>query len=231
MSAALGIKPFERQKRSRFSSVSAPLSAEHLLFRYDPRRNPPITYWSLPHGCTGGADTLDEARKAYRATLTGLLDAGRRELPTVVEHLEALIGDMWVRTQVGAVHRDAVSDRMLVQTLLAAGPAPDAMRVDLQHATRAGARPIVVIVEPHDAVASVLDQMRDEDTVLVVHSDVQNVLEWVVIHGSDAPCAEDTPRIATHADLGTMPISVLTTGDATGNPRVVRLLHTHRKRY
>jgi hypothetical protein len=72
MSVALGIKPFERQRRSRFSGVSAP-----------------------------------------------------------------------------------------VQTLLAAGPAQDAMRVDLQHATRAGARPIVVIVEPHDTVASVLDQMRD----------------------------------------------------------------------
>jgi hypothetical protein len=51
----------------------------------------------------------------------------RHELPPLVEHLEAVVADMWVRTEVGAVHRDPLGDRMFVQTLLSKGPAQDAM--------------------------------------------------------------------------------------------------------
>jgi hypothetical protein len=41
----------------------------------------------------------------YRSTTSGLLGMSRHELPPVVEQLEAVVVDMWVRTEVGAVHR------------------------------------------------------------------------------------------------------------------------------
>ena len=101
-------------------------STEH-VFTATPRSVPFITFCSLPHGCTGGAATLDAARKMYRSTMSGLLGKSRHELPPLVEHLEAVVADMWVRTEVGAVHRDPLGDRMFVQTLLSKGPAQDAM--------------------------------------------------------------------------------------------------------
>jgi hypothetical protein len=67
--------------------------------------------------------------------MTKLLDVSRDELPPVVEHLEAVVAGMWVRTKVGAVHRDPVSDRMSLQSLLSAGRAQDELRDQLQLAT------------------------------------------------------------------------------------------------
>jgi hypothetical protein len=64
-----------------------------------------------------------------------MLGVSRRELPPVVEHLEAVVADMWVRSEVGAVHRDPLGDRMFLQTLLSKGPAQDAMQADLRRAT------------------------------------------------------------------------------------------------
>jgi hypothetical protein len=56
---------------------------EHLLFRYDHGCVQSITYYSLPHRCSGGADPLAGARKQYRAAMTEMLGVNRRELPTM----------------------------------------------------------------------------------------------------------------------------------------------------
>jgi hypothetical protein len=203
-------------------------STQHVLFRYDPRSVPSVTFDSLPHGCTGGAATLDAARKMYRSAMSGMLGVSRHELPPVVEHLEAVVADMWVRSKVGAVHRDPLGDRMFLQTLLSKGPAQDAMQADLRRATtNQAATPVVVIVEPYEAVGTVLDQIRAADTVLVVHSDTRNVLGWVAIYGPNAEGPDDIERIPTEGELRTRPITFLTDACVTGDRRALRLHWRH----
>jgi hypothetical protein len=222
------VEPVERLGCSPSFGLGPRRSTEHVLFRYDPRNVPSITFYSLPHPCAGGAQTLDAARKMCRSMMSGLLSVNRHELPPVVEHLEAVVADMWVRTEMGAVHRDPLSDRMFLQTLLSTGPAQDAMRADLKCADlNQGTSPVVVIVEPRDAVGTVLDQMRGADTVLVVHSDKRNVLAWVTIYGPNTQGAEDIQRVPAHADLRTRPITFLTEACVTGNRRAVRLQTCH----
>ena len=63
------------------------------------------------------------------------------DLPPVIEHLEAVVDGMWVRSKVGAVHRDRSADRMFLQTLLAPGSAQETLRAQVALATdRAGTR-------------------------------------------------------------------------------------------
>ncbi len=134
------------------------------------------------------------------------------------------MADMWVRTEMGAVHRDPLSDRMFLQTLLSTGPAQDAMQTDLERAeTNRGAIPVVVIVEPHDAIGTVLDQIRGASTLLVVHCDLRNVLAWVTIYGPNAEGADDIQSIPDDVDLRTRPITFLTEAFAAGSRRAVRL--------
>jgi hypothetical protein len=222
------VEPLGRLGYSCAVGLGPRRSTEHVLFRYDPRSVPSITFDSLPHGCTGGAATLDVARKMYRSAMSGLLGVGRRELPPMVEHLEAVVADMWVRTEVGAVHRDPLRDRMFLQTLLAKGPAQDAMRADLRRATtNQAATPVVVIVEPYEAVGTVLDQIRLADTVLVVHRDARRVLGWVTIYGPNAEGPDDIERIPSDGELRTRPITLLTDACVTGNRRALRMQKCH----
>lgn len=37
-------------------------TTEHVIFRYDPGRQPSVCYRSIPHGCIGEAATLQDAR-------------------------------------------------------------------------------------------------------------------------------------------------------------------------
>src|ERR1700754_4653376 len=101
-----GVEPLGGGRHSRSVGLGPQRGTEHVLFRYDPESTPHIRFHSLPHGCSGGAETLDAARKIYRSAMSELLGVRRHELPPVVEHLEAVVADMWVRTEIGAVHRD-----------------------------------------------------------------------------------------------------------------------------
>ena len=96
---------------------------EHVIYSYAPERRPAIRYRSVPSLRTGEANTLGAARSSFRTDLARWLHVDRRELPTVTEHLEAVVAEMWVRTKVGAVHRDRLEDRMFLQTLLKDGRA------------------------------------------------------------------------------------------------------------
>jgi hypothetical protein len=155
--------------------------------------------------------------------MTELLDVARHELPPVVEHLEAVVAGMWVRTKVGAVHRDPVSGRMFLQTLLSAGPAQDALRNHLQLAASRGAMPVVVIVEPDDTLDAVLAQMSAEDALLVAHADPQDAVGGAALYGPDAEGAGDARPIADHATVRTIPMEALTRACADADSRAVRV--------
>jgi hypothetical protein len=214
--AALHQRPASRPTRHRGQ-------IEHVVYRYNGECSPSITFHSMPHACTGGADTLDEARNCYRSNMTALLGISRRELPSVVEHVECVFAGIWVRDRVGAVHRDTVNDRMFVQTLLSAGPRQDDLRAYLERATNAGAKLVVVLVDPDDTLGVVLNQMRAEDALLVVHSDPQDVLGWVAIYGPDACGADDAVNVDDYQALRTAPIVSLTRAYGVADRRAIRL--------
>jgi hypothetical protein len=58
-------------------------------------------------------------------------------------------------------------------------------------------------------VSAVLDQARADDTLFVVHSDI-DILRWIAFHGPDAGGSGRAPVLIDHARLRTMPIRVLT---------------------
>jgi hypothetical protein len=111
---------------------------------------------------------------------------------------------------------------MFLLTLLSEGSAQDALRGRLTRATTLGFNPVVVIVEPDETVSAVLDQTRADDTLFVVHSDTENILRWIAIHGPDAAGSSRAPLLMDHAGLRTMPIRVLTQAYAVG-PHDLRL--------
>ncbi|TGD88076.1 hypothetical protein BayCH28_09845 [Mycolicibacterium sp. CH28] len=188
--------------------------SDHVIFRYDPDHQPEITFRAVPSGCTGGANTMAEARACYRTCLSARLHVDRRALPTVVEHLEGLVCGMWVRTKVGAVHRDQASDRMLLQTLLSPGEAQRALRDDVAELTDKGAQPIVVLAEPDQPVEFVVDQMLPRDTLVVAHSDGQGGVAWTTLYGPESSDADGVPRLMDDSAADATPVAALTRSGA-----------------
>ena len=99
---------------------------------------------------------------------------------------------------------------MFLQTLHSAGPAQDALRHHLERATNRGARPIVVLVEPGDALGTVLDQMRAEDVLVIAHTDARRVVGWAGLYGSRAIGPDDAEHITDKARLCAIPIDMFT---------------------
>jgi hypothetical protein len=180
--------------------------AENIVYSYEPDGEPAIHYHAIPSACTGAADTLSEARSAYRSELAAVLDVQRSELPPVVEHVEAVVGGMWVRTRIGAVYRDFRADRMLLQTLLAQGPAQEEVRAHVDAAACLGAEPVVVLVERDDTVGTVLDQMTPRDAVVVTYSDEVDDVGWAAIYGPEAQGLHDIPCSPADRELRHTPI-------------------------
>jgi hypothetical protein len=197
-------------------------TTDHVIYRYDPRRTPCLTYHSIPGGLTGGANTLAEARQSYRHTVTELARSQRHGVPPVVEHLETALAGMWLRAKVAAAHRDPSTDQMFLLTLLSEGSAQDALCASLAHATSLGFNPVVVVVEPDETVGAVLDQTRTDDTLFVVHSDAENTLRWLAIHGPDAAGSRRAPLLMDRDRLRAMPIRDLTQAYSVG-PQELRI--------
>jgi hypothetical protein len=193
---------------------------DHVIFRYDPDHQPEITFRGVPSGCAGGANTMAEARASYRTCLSARLHVDRPALPPVVEHLEGLVCGMWVRTKVGAVHRDKSSDRMLLQILLAAGDEQAGLRDEVARLTDVGARPVVVLAEPDHMIETLLDQMSARDALLVAHSDDNGSVGWGVLYGAESCGVQDVPRVHDDDELRAMPVATFTQ-TCTGVGRVV----------
>ena len=179
---------------------------ENVIYRYDPQKQPCIRYHAIPSACTGSAENLEAARSSYRNDRIRSLHVDRHNLPPKVEHLEAAVSGMWVRTRVGAVHRDHRADRMFLQTLLGSGSAQDALRAAVDMAADRGLEPVVVIVEPTDNVGSVLDQMTARDTLVVAYSDVEATVRWALIHGPEVGIPQDISQAPSDADLRDIPV-------------------------
>jgi hypothetical protein len=190
-------------------------SAEQVVFRYDRNHTPSISYHSIPHGCTGEANTLLQARQHYRSTMTRLLGISRDELPPTDEYMEAAVAGMWVRDKIGAVHRDPSSDRMFLDALLSAGPVQDAVRTYVEELTCRGANPVVALAEPDDTVGSVLDQMWPEDTLVVAFPEPADGIGWFAICGSRAARVHDAVLFIAGTKWRAMPISLLARGSGT----------------
>lgn len=198
---------------------------DHVIFRYDPENQPEITFRAVPSGCSGGANTMAEARASYRTCLSARLHVDRRALPSVVEHIEGLVAGMWVRTKVGAVHRDPASDRMLLQTLLSAGEAQQALRREVGRLSDREPQPVVVLAEPDQAVAFLIDQMAPRDTLVVAHCDGRGSVAWTTLYGSQSLDAESVPTVIEDAGAGGTLVAELTrsgpgTAAAVRRPRV-----------
>ncbi|AQT80798.1 hypothetical protein B1R94_18330 [Mycolicibacterium litorale] len=187
---------------------------DHVIFRYDPENQPEITFRAVPSGCSGGANTMAEARACYRTCLSARLHVDRRALPSVVEHIEGLVAGMWVRTKVGAVHRDQASDRMLLQTLLSAGEPQEALRQEVARLTEREPEPVVVLTEPDQALASLIDQMLPSDTLVVAHCDGRGAVAWTTLFGSESLHAQAVPTVIDDADTVPTPIAELTRSGA-----------------
>ncbi len=180
---------------------------DHVIFRHDPDHQPQLTFRGVPSGCAGGAATLAEARTSYRMCLCARLHVDRRELPRVVEHIEGLVRGMWVRTRVGAVHRDTSSDRMLLQILLTE---QTGLRDQVTRLTDAGAEPIVVLAEPDHAIGTLLDQMSERDALVVAHSDDNGSVGWSVLYGAESPGSHGVPPALDDDGLRTTPVVTFT---------------------
>jgi hypothetical protein len=191
-------------------------TTDHVIYRYDPRHTPCLTYHSIPGGLTGDANTLAEARESYRHNVTEQARIQCQEAPAV-EHLETALAGMWVRAKVAAAHRDPSTDQMFLLTLLSQGSAQDALRGSLAHTTSLGFNPVVVVVEPDETVSAVLDQTRTDDTLFVVHSDADNTLRWIAIHGPDAAGSRRAPLLMDRDRLRAMPIKDLTQAYSVGS--------------
>ena len=198
---------------------------ENVVYRYDPDGSPTVGYHAIPSLCAGGASTLGEARASHRDSRARLLNCARRELPSVIEHLEGEVAGMWVRTRIGAVHRDPVSDRMFLQILLSPGTAQDELRDALESVTGRGAAPVVLIVESDDTVGSVLDQMTPQDTFLVTFCDSTNAIGWIVAHGPEVEGGEGIWLTRNGADLRATTVEALARDITGAGGRAVRLPH------
>ena len=190
---------------------------DHVIFRYDPDRQPEITYRGVPSECAGGANTLAEARASYRTCLSARLHVDRRALPPVVEHIEGVVCGMWVRTRVGAVHRDTSSEKMLLQILVAEQVG---LRDEVTRLADMGSESVVVLVEPDQLLETVVDQMSVGDSLLVAHSDGTGSIGWGVLYGPESVGAKDVPQV-DEAELRAMPVSTFTQ-TCPGSGRVVR---------
>ncbi|HEX5144359.1 MAG TPA: hypothetical protein VFW21_10870 [Mycobacterium sp.] len=193
--------------------------AENVVYSVAPECCPSIRYRSIPSECGGAATTLAEARSSYRAQLLDRLHVSKDGLPPVTEHLEAVVRGMWVREEIGTVHRDRYADRMFLQTLLAPGCAQSRLRAHVEQAAQCGAQPVVVLVEADEPIAAVLDQMTAHDAVVVAYSDPEDAVGWAAMYGIDSVGAREVSQdwqMPSGEDLRRMPVESFVRGCPSG---------------
>lgn len=136
-----------------------------------------------------------------------VLGVERRRLPSAIEHIEGMVADMWVRVQVGAVHRDRLSGRMFLQTLLTSCRSLESIRTYLTSTSTAEVDSILVITEPDDPVSFILGQTAPHDILVVAYPGTTHTVGSFVVYGPRAFGAQDVPDILDENEFRDMPIA------------------------
>lgn len=187
-----------------------PPRSENVIYIYDPEYSPAVQYYSLPSRLTGGADTLSEARCSFRSAMADRAGIGNHELPAVVEHQEAVIANIWVRTRIGGFRRSGTCGDTLRRLLRSeSDPALHQLNSELDSVTDRGLRPVVVVVEPDEPIAAVATQMASDDALWLAFTDCRLDLAWLAIYGPDADTGDGAVLRIEDIDLPAMAIGTL----------------------
>ena len=138
---------------------------ENVIYTYEGEYLPPWQYYSMPHSCVGGGDTMDDARASYREALAFLLQVDPADLPPIVEHIEVeAIDGVFVRYP--ARDRLRANGAQLVTQLLRDPSFFDPRLEKALHlAPTASGHPVLVITELDDPINLALDQMTIHDSL------------------------------------------------------------------
>ncbi|MDC8974654.1 hypothetical protein [Mycobacterium marinum] len=138
---------------------------ENVIYTYEGEYRPPWQYYSTPHSCVGGGDTIDDARASYREALASLLQVDPTDLPPIVEHIEVEATDgVFVRYPARDPLR-ANGAQLVTQLLRDPSFFDPRLEKALRLAPTAGGYPVLVITELHDPINLALDQMTAHDSL------------------------------------------------------------------
>jgi hypothetical protein len=182
---------------------------ENVIFTYDGNYQPEWQYYSMPHSCVGGGDTIEAARASYHDALAFQLELSGANLPPIREHYEAEAYDgIYVRYAGGDKVRAAGAK--VAASFLRSSTYDSRLQGVLHSSTTAGGYPVLVVVQPEDSVASVIDQMTDEDSL------------WLVTPIEAVPVALSGDKVPGIPLLGFLPIVGQHAEDADA-PHIVEL--------
>lgn len=159
---------------------------ENVIYSYDPAYQPEYQFFSMPSACIGGASTLDEARNAYLSDVAALLMTPCSKLPRPVEHLEVATSGVWLRDTLDSTWPRSQTRRQ-VEAALLLDDRDGIVPFGLRTTHSAGGMPIIVITDPRDSVASILNQMTTFDALWIVYA-ADGQLHWVALCG---PASEE----------------------------------------
>jgi len=172
---------------------------ENVIYTYDGDIQPAWQYYSMPHSCVGGGDTLDDARQSYREALAFQLDVDTDELPDIIEHVEKEARDgIYVRYAAADPLRDNGSQ--LVTRLLNDPSFFDAQLEEALHlAPTAGGYPVLVITQLDDPVQQLLDQLTIHDSIWlafpwpIAPTGMQSLVGLISLAGEEADDLDAIP--------------------------------------
>jgi hypothetical protein len=178
------------------------VSTQHAVYRCTPDESPKWTFYSTPVSVLGGADTLAEAKAAYREALAFALECQLDELPQIAEHTEReLLPNVWLRMAQDQHQTDRQGAFDVLRDLLTAQPEI----IDLLAAQPAASgNAIIVASRSDDLIASVQEQMTAYDALWIAFRvNIEGAPEvwWTPLAGSKTE-GIDIERDETLDELG-----------------------------
>jgi hypothetical protein len=177
----------------------------------------------MPSACIGAANTLDEARAAYRTDLVQLRNIDGDSLPPAVEQLESVTSGIWIRAEVGTDRLTGSPRQQLMEALAARVLARDDLSAALANVSGAEGMPVVVVVDAERPLASVFDQMTAFDILWIVCADDLSNMAWAALCGPQARLGHTTGTRVEAAAVRNMSIASFVAEYATGDSRLVRV--------
>lgn len=164
-------------------------TTQAVIFRSLRGETPEWQYYSMPESVVGGADSLEDAKLRYREALAFALDSDEASLPAIREFIEVEAPEdsgIWIRTDMSWPDPSPLV-RGISNTI--AGM-PEADLNELQSTVAASGDTIVIPTQPTDPLQTILDQVTQYDSVLVVtlaaFEDGTRFLLWLPMEGFGA---------------------------------------------